>query len=142
MTRIVPKLITKARKLGHKPSSLGHSSPEVISATLGTLIFRMSSVMAMAMTPSLKGSTRPVSFSSSRSDASIVALILILLKYRSHCKPLMGDEPERPVLLVPTMSQDACDHTRIHHAKPVDAQSRFSLFPGSARPHRFGAGRT
>jgi hypothetical protein len=58
---ILPVVIPEL-KLGHKSSSLANKLTEAISSALGTLISRMSRVMAMAMTPSLKDSTRPVSF--------------------------------------------------------------------------------
>jgi hypothetical protein len=57
--------MTSARNDGHRPKSASHSSRfAAAGGRWGTLISMISSVMAMANTPSLKASRRPVSFPS------------------------------------------------------------------------------
>jgi len=62
--RMVMKLVTRARKVGHSSSRPGRRG--VAPPAVGSFRFRTSNVIANAKTPSLNASRRPVSFSSNR----------------------------------------------------------------------------
>lgn len=68
MARIVKKLVTKAKVVRPQLDQGRTKTAAPGSAAFGTLIPRTSNVMAMAKTPSLNASMRPVSFRSRISD--------------------------------------------------------------------------